>query len=148
VRRRMPHFMGVATVCLAAAGLAGCSSVESVNPATIARAVHEGDAVSAANDAAPPECSKALAGAIFATSVYAGVATDQLREAGMDPQPWAGMSPKTVIFQCYGNPPTGDGRYVDSSGQETTAPPVDLGKTCTFTSTSSSCSSPISVVSP
>jgi len=144
----MHLLLGLAAVCFAASNLAGCGSAQTLDPVNVAKAVSEADTFTAAKGAAPSECSKAHAGAIFATATYAFAAADQLRKAGLDPQPWAGMSPRTIVFQCYGNPPTGDGVYVDSSGQKTMAPPVDLGKTCKITSTSSSCSSQVVFASP
>jgi hypothetical protein len=147
MRRLMHLLVGAAAACSAAFGAAGCSSVQSLNPGNVVRAVSQADAFSAANERAPLECSKADAGATFATATYAGYAADQLRKSGLDPQPWAAMSPLTIIYQCYGNPPTGVGVYVDSSGQKSVAPPVTSGKPCVVTS-SHSCSSPISFASP
>lgn len=145
MRRRL--LIGMAAICSAAVFGAGCSSVQGLNPSNIARAVKQADAFSAANNAAPSECSKVDAGVIFATATYAGYAANQLRKSGLDPQPWAAMSPLTIIYQCYGNPPTRAGVYVDSSGQTTTAPPIASGQPCTLTA-SQPCSSPISFASP
>jgi hypothetical protein len=148
VRLRKHTLVAVPVACLVAASLAGCGAVQGMQAQGVTRAVSQANAFTAANKAAPGACSKAHAEAIFATATYAFYAADQLRKAGLDPQPWADMPPTAIIYQCYGNPPTGNGLYVDSMGRETIAPPEKNAPKCKITSTSSGCSSAIDFASP
>jgi hypothetical protein len=134
----MRRVVGAAAVCLSVSIVASCGGVQGL------RSVN---AAAAADEAATAACSKAHPGATVATATSAFYAADQLRKAAADPQPWASMPPTTIIFQCHGAPPTGDGVYVDSSGQETAAPPLDIGDRRRFASTTSNCSGPIDFTS-
>jgi hypothetical protein len=123
--------------------LSGCSTLQGLK---FAQAQTGG--LASVDKVASATCSKAHAGTTAAEATYAGLAGDLLRAAATDPRPWASMPPTTIIFQCYGSPPTGDGVFVDSRRQETAAPPLGRGELCKHSATSLTCSGRIYFTTP
>ena len=100
--------------------LAGCGVAVTANRTSGSVA----PAISAANQQAPAVCARTDPGSDFSIAVFAMGAASGLKLAHVTPNPWARMSPDTVIFACFVTS-TGhltQGVYVDSSGVSTPVP--------------------------
>jgi hypothetical protein len=81
-------------------------------------------AISAANQQAPAVCARTDPASDFSIAVFAKGAASGLKQAHVTPNPWAKMSPNTVIFACFvtRTDHLTQGVYVDSSGGSTPIP--------------------------
>ena len=128
-------------IAVAVCAMAGCSTIQAI------RTDHSLiSGIANAQSRASVTCARAHAGTTLTSAIFAGIAADQLRAAGMSSAPWSSMPSSKIIFICYGTLPNsnvlalGNGIYVDSSGQETPAAPLGTGSHCTRTATGLTCS--------
>ncbi len=111
--------IAVAAVTFALIMLAGCGVVSGSRASGSVPS-----AISAGNQQASAACARTDPGSGFAIAVFAKGAASGLNQAHVTPNPWAQMSPDTVIFACF---VTSTGRltqgvYVDASGVTTPVP--------------------------
>jgi hypothetical protein len=114
-----PQRLAAAAVVIAALGtMTGCGVT------TAHRASDVPSALASGNQQAPAVCAQKDPGSDFSIAVFAKGAASGLKRARVTPNPWARLSPNTIVFACFvarANRLT-DGRYVDTSGDSSPIP--------------------------